>query len=223
MTAVADGKAVDHSMGLTPLEGLVMGTRSGDIDPADHLLHAERRLQLRPGGQGPEQGKRPAGRLAASATTCATAWPPPTAATTSAKLAVEMFVYRIIKYIGAVLHRSCRPGRGGAYRRHRRELRAHPPGLSGPQRLGVELDEQANQATTRGKAGAITTPGSPAAGLGRADQRRTHDRPRHPQDRLGRPRARPTPLRLNAHHDRIARPCVGIPAYGHSHFIQLFG
>ena len=29
-----DGKSIDTSMGLTPLEGLVMGTRSGDIDPA---------------------------------------------------------------------------------------------------------------------------------------------------------------------------------------------
>lgn len=34
MTAVENGKAVDTTMGLTPLEGLVMGTRSGDIDPA---------------------------------------------------------------------------------------------------------------------------------------------------------------------------------------------
>jgi acetate kinase len=34
MTAVAGGKAIDHSMGMTPLEGLMMGTRSGDIDPA---------------------------------------------------------------------------------------------------------------------------------------------------------------------------------------------
>ena len=33
-TAIKDGKSFDHSMGLTPLEGLVMGTRSGDIDPA---------------------------------------------------------------------------------------------------------------------------------------------------------------------------------------------
>ncbi|HUT04880.1 MAG TPA: acetate kinase [bacterium] len=33
-TAIRDGVAFDHSMGLTPLEGLVMGTRSGDIDPA---------------------------------------------------------------------------------------------------------------------------------------------------------------------------------------------
>ncbi|UKM64910.1 acetate kinase [Flavobacteriaceae bacterium GSB9] len=34
MTAVKDGKSVDHSMGFSPLGGLIMGTRSGDIDPA---------------------------------------------------------------------------------------------------------------------------------------------------------------------------------------------
>ncbi|WP_345337217.1 acetate kinase [Ferrimonas pelagia] len=34
ITAVRNGKSVDTSMGLTPLEGLVMGTRSGDLDPA---------------------------------------------------------------------------------------------------------------------------------------------------------------------------------------------
>lgn len=34
ITAVVDGKSVDTSMGMTPLEGLVMGTRSGDLDPA---------------------------------------------------------------------------------------------------------------------------------------------------------------------------------------------
>ncbi|HOQ08777.1 MAG TPA: acetate kinase [Syntrophomonadaceae bacterium] len=34
MAAIKDGKVVDTSMGFTPLEGLVMGTRSGDIDPA---------------------------------------------------------------------------------------------------------------------------------------------------------------------------------------------
>lgn len=36
MTAVENGKSVDTSMGLTPLEGLIMGTRSGDMDPAIH-------------------------------------------------------------------------------------------------------------------------------------------------------------------------------------------
>ena len=34
VSAVLNGESVDTSMGLTPLEGLVMGTRSGDIDPA---------------------------------------------------------------------------------------------------------------------------------------------------------------------------------------------
>jgi len=44
ITAVRGGKSVDTSMGLTPLEGLVMGTRSGDVDPAlaFHLIRALR-------------------------------------------------------------------------------------------------------------------------------------------------------------------------------------
>ena len=43
VSAVVNGKSVDTSMGLTPLEGLVMGTRSGDIDPAilEFLAHKE--------------------------------------------------------------------------------------------------------------------------------------------------------------------------------------
>jgi acetate kinase len=40
--AIRGGQSVDTSMGLTPLEGLVMGTRSGDLDPAVHAhLHRE--------------------------------------------------------------------------------------------------------------------------------------------------------------------------------------
>jgi acetate kinase len=41
-TAVKQGKSVDTTMGLTPLEGLVMGTRSGDVDPSLHLFLQER-------------------------------------------------------------------------------------------------------------------------------------------------------------------------------------
>lgn len=43
VTAIKDGKSIDTSMGLTPLEGLIMGTRSGDIDPAiiEFLMHKE--------------------------------------------------------------------------------------------------------------------------------------------------------------------------------------
>nr|WP_287410563.1 acetate kinase [Pseudodesulfovibrio sp.] len=43
MTATKEGKAIDTSMGITPLEGLVMGTRSGDVDPALHALLARTR------------------------------------------------------------------------------------------------------------------------------------------------------------------------------------
>ncbi|MWC00115.1 acetate/propionate family kinase [Agromyces seonyuensis] len=45
--AVDGGRSVETSMGMTPLEGLVMGTRSGDIDPAV-LLHLQRRVHLSP-------------------------------------------------------------------------------------------------------------------------------------------------------------------------------
>lgn len=43
ISAVKEGKCVDTSMGLTPLEGLIMGTRSGDIDPAiiEYIAHKE--------------------------------------------------------------------------------------------------------------------------------------------------------------------------------------
>ena len=47
-TAVKQGKSVDTTMGLTPLEGVVMGTRSGDVDPSLHLFLQEREgLNLR--------------------------------------------------------------------------------------------------------------------------------------------------------------------------------
>ena len=46
-SAVRGGQAVDTSMGLTPLEGLVMGTRSGDVDPGLHrFLHTELDLSI---------------------------------------------------------------------------------------------------------------------------------------------------------------------------------
>jgi acetate kinase len=45
MTAVNNGKSVDTSMGFTPLEGLVMGTRSGDIDPAA-IIYLQQRDRL---------------------------------------------------------------------------------------------------------------------------------------------------------------------------------
>ncbi len=46
ITASIDGKAVDTSMGFTPLEGIIMGTRSGSIDPAI-IFHIEKNLKMK--------------------------------------------------------------------------------------------------------------------------------------------------------------------------------
>ena len=50
-TAVLNGRSVDTTMGMTPLEGLVMGTRSGDIDPGA-LIYLARRNRLELGRDG---------------------------------------------------------------------------------------------------------------------------------------------------------------------------
>lgn len=47
VTAIRGGKSVDTSMGFTPLEGLVMATRAGDIDPG-LILHLQKKLKLSP-------------------------------------------------------------------------------------------------------------------------------------------------------------------------------
>ena len=51
VTAVSGGRSVDTSMGFTPLEGLVMGTRSGSVDPG-LVLHVLRRHAREPRGSG---------------------------------------------------------------------------------------------------------------------------------------------------------------------------
>ena len=100
MTAVAAGRAVDHSMGMTPLEGLVMGTRSGDLDPAVvlHMLdrglsadEIDRALNERSGLLGLSELSNDMRDLLGAAE----------AGNEKAELAVEMFVYRIVKYVGA--------------------------------------------------------------------------------------------------------------------------
>ncbi len=157
MTAVAGGAAVDHSMGMTPLEGLAMGTRSGDIDPAiilhmlwrgmsgqqiDHALNKKSGLL---GVSGVSNDMRDL--LAAAAD-----------GNERAELAVDIFVYRIVKYIGA--YYAILPGvdavvlTGGigenavtVRRRICRPLAA----------LGAVLDEQRNADTIGGASGPITT------------------------------------------------------------------
>jgi acetate kinase len=99
-TAVAGGRSVETSMGLTPLEGLVMGTRTGDLDPAVtfHLARAaglsrdeiEDRYQHRSGLAG-LCGDNDVRRV----TTRAADGDP------AARLALDVYCHRIRKYVGA--------------------------------------------------------------------------------------------------------------------------
>ena len=64
--AIRQGSSVDTSMGMTPLEGLVMGTRSGDLDPAIvGLIACQRRHVAVGGGDAAQYAVRPAGDLRA--------------------------------------------------------------------------------------------------------------------------------------------------------------
>ena len=101
ISAVLNGECVDTSMGLTPLEGLVMGTRSGDIDPAIMEFIAKKEnldiegimnvLNKKSGLQGMTGGSSDFRDLQAAIKE----------GNELAKDAVEVFCYRVAKYIGS--------------------------------------------------------------------------------------------------------------------------
>ena len=103
ISAVKDGKCQDTSMGFTPLEGLVMGTRSGDIDPAavDYL-----RVKV---GLKPEEVvdylNKKCGMLGISgfSSDCRDLTAAMEKGDERAKLALEMVAYRVKKYVGSYL------------------------------------------------------------------------------------------------------------------------
>lgn len=100
VTASRDGSPVDTSMGFSPLEGLVMATRSGDVDPA-LVLHLQRHA-----GLGPEVVERllneHSGLLGLSGES--SEMPVLLAsARTESKSAVELYCQRAKKYLGAFL------------------------------------------------------------------------------------------------------------------------
>jgi acetate kinase len=159
MTAVADGKSVDTTMGLTPLEGLVMGTRSGDIDPAIifHLARSngtalddiDKLLNKQSGLLGLSGLSNDVRELLEAAP-----------GNERARLALDVFCYRIRKYIGAYLAALGRAhaviltgGIGENAVVIRQKI------LEGLGSLGLELDPAANEAA-RGCEADISTPGS---------------------------------------------------------------
>jgi acetate kinase len=100
MTAIKNGKSVDTSMGMTPLAGLVMGTRSGDIDPAlpffmaDHLgisLQEINRLLNKESGLKGLCGTNDMREVIENMKK----------GDKQAAMALDVYVYRIKKYIGA--------------------------------------------------------------------------------------------------------------------------
>ena len=101
ITAIADGKSVDTSMGLTPTEGLMMGTRVGDVDPgalaylikkynldSDGLINLINKKSGVAGVSGISSDMRDIENAVA-------------AGDERAILALDMYEYRILKYIGA--------------------------------------------------------------------------------------------------------------------------
>lgn len=157
MTAVRAGEAVDHSMGMTPLAGLMMGTRCGDIDPAVVFYMAGRGLTI---AQIDEALNTQSGLLGISGRSNDMRDVLAAAETGEerAKLAVEMFVYQIVKYIGAYCAVVGDPdaivltgGIGENSLPIRREI------CNSLGHFGVSLDSARNEATKGGLAGPITT------------------------------------------------------------------
>ena len=102
MTAVKGGCSIDTSMGFTPLEGLVMGTRCGDIDPAA-VLHVMEHHGLSPAAMNDLLNKR-SGLLALAGVGSNDLRDVIAAAeggSSEAGVALDIFCYRIRKYIGA--------------------------------------------------------------------------------------------------------------------------
>jgi acetate kinase len=143
-SAIVGGKPVDTSMGLTPLEGLVMGTRSGDIDPSIvSYLHRESNMSVddiesmlnhRSGMLG-LAGELDFRRLAQMIES----------GDSAAQLAYDVYIHRLRKYVGAylaILGRTDVVSFTAGVGENAAEVRRDA--LNGLAALGIEIDEQRN-------------------------------------------------------------------------------
>ena len=162
VTAVKNGKSVDTSMGLTPLEGLIMGTRSGDLDPGvieyiakkEHLTLEEVLKVLNK-----ESGVLGLSGVSSDFRDLAEAMEQ---GNEQAAVAVEAFCYRVAKHIGAytaalngvdAIVFTAGIGENAA---HIRSMICDYLGF-----LGITIDEEKN--AVRGKETEISTPDSKVA------------------------------------------------------------
>ncbi|WP_314309550.1 acetate kinase [Kingella denitrificans] len=161
ITAVRNGKSMDTSMGLTPLEGLVMGTRSGDVDPsifsflADNLkLSTQQITDI----LNKESGLMGISELSSD---CRVIEEESLNGHEGAVLALEMFSYRLAKYVASMavasggLDALVFTGGIGENSDIIREKVLNYCAF-----LGFSVDKEANTAARFGKAGVITAAGS---------------------------------------------------------------
>jgi acetate kinase len=160
--AIDAGSSVDTSMGFTPLEGLVMGTRSGDLDPAVlEFLGAKEGLSA---SEVDNLLNKQSGLLGVSGLTNDMRELLEEArenADRRARLAIDIFCYRARKYIGAYL--AALDGAeavvfAGGIGENAPEIREEI--CRGLEWMGVELDDAANARMVNGAEGRITTPSS---------------------------------------------------------------
>lgn len=159
IAAIEDGACVDTSMGLTPTEGLMMGTRVGDVDPGA-LVYLAKQMNLDADGLlkliNKDSGVAGVTELSSDMRDIEDAI---AAGNERAKLALDMYEYRIIKYVGAytaalggvdVIVFTGGVGENQTVTRERvcKQLAF----------LGIDFDEEANKC--RGKEIELTRPGS---------------------------------------------------------------
>lgn len=159
MAAIAEGRSVDTTMGFTPLEGLVMGTRCGDIDPAiifhlarNHSLTLDQINEL----LNKKSGLLGLSGLSNDVRSLLDAAP----FNEQARLALDVFCYRVRKYIGAylaVLGRTHAIVMTGGIGENAVPIRQKI--LEGLEGLGIELDDAANEAAV-GREADISTSSS---------------------------------------------------------------
>jgi acetate kinase len=102
VTAVQRGKAIDQSMGLTPLEGLVMGTRCGDVDPA-MIFHLARLGMGLDEIRDAMENRGGLWGLSGVSRDMRDVYEASRSGNERATLALEVFAYRARKYLGAFL------------------------------------------------------------------------------------------------------------------------
>ena len=160
ISAIDHGEPIDTSMGLTPLEGLVMGTRCGDIDPAI-VFYLYKNLGMSM-DQIEETLVKKSGLLGLTEVTSDCRYAEDNyddASKPEAKRALDVYSYRLAKYIGAYMavlgddHLDAIAFTGGIGENsaHVREL-----ALGHLKLFGIKLDKERNLAARFGKSGVIT-------------------------------------------------------------------